>query len=224
MDRLPGRGDGGGQWLTHEFARQHGHLLRSQFDCIITGIGTVLEDNPRLDVRGLNVPRQPHLVVVDSRLDMPLEARLFSTLGQGDQARQILIYTAQQGHAEKRLALQALGAQLVDMPGPVGKVDLLGLLRDLAQREINELHVEAGHKLNGSLIRAGLVDEFLLYLSPQLLGPGQGMANLPVLTDLNASVKLAFHSVERIGPDLRLLLRRDPSPNSGAGRGPGPSD
>jgi diaminohydroxyphosphoribosylaminopyrimidine deaminase/5-amino-6-(5-phosphoribosylamino)uracil reductase len=97
---------------------------------------------------------------------------------------------------------------VIDCAGPGGKVDLSAMLRDLARREINELHVEAGHKLNGSFIREGLVDEFLIYLAPQLLGSGQGMANLPVLTVLSESVKLAFHAVDRVGPDLRLLLRR----------------
>lgn len=199
--------NGQSQWITSEAARTDGHAWRARACAVLTGIGTVLEDNPRLDVRGLNAPRQPHLVVVDSRLEIPLDARLFSTLGQGDQARQIWIYTATPGNEEKRQALLALGATVIDMPGPGGKVDLAALLHDLGQREINELHVEAGHKLNGSWIREGLVDEFLLYLAPQMLGPGQGMANLPALTDLNAALQLSFHSVDRVGPDLRLLLR-----------------
>lgn len=199
--------NGQSQWITSEAARTDGHAWRARACAVLTGIGTVLEDNPRLDVRGLNAPRQPHLVVVDSRLEIPLDARLFSTLGQGDQARQIWIYTATPGNEEKRQALLALGATVIDMPGPGGKVDLAALLHDLGQREINELHVEAGHKLNGSWIREGLVDEFLLYLAPQMLGPGQGMANLPALTDLKAALQLSFHSVDRVGPDLRLLLR-----------------
>ena len=200
--------NGQSQWITSEPARTDGHAWRARACAVLTGIGTVLEDNPRLDVRGHHTPRQPHLVIVDSRLETPLNARLFETLGQGDQARQIWIYTAAQGLNEKRTALENQGATVIDMPGPGGKVDLAAMLRDLAQREINELHVEAGHKLNGSFIREGLVDEFLVYLAPQLLGPGQGMANLPVLQDLSGAVRLAFHAVERIGPDLRLLLRR----------------
>ena len=199
--------NGQSQWVTSEAARTDGHAWRARACAVLTGIGTVLEDDPRLDVRGLNAPRQPHLVIVDSRLETPLNARLFNTLGQGDQARQILIYTAATENTEKRQALQAQGACVIDMPGPGGKVDLFALLRDLGQREINELHVEAGHKLNGSWMREGLVDEWLLYLAPQWLGPGQGMANLPALTDLNSALKLTFHTVDRIGPDLRLLLR-----------------
>jgi diaminohydroxyphosphoribosylaminopyrimidine deaminase/5-amino-6-(5-phosphoribosylamino)uracil reductase len=200
--------NGQSQWITSEPARSDGHAWRARACAVLTGIGTVLEDNPRLDVRGHDVLRQPHLVIVDSRLETPLDARLFETLGTGDLTRKIWIYTAATGADSKRQALEKIGATVIDMAGPHGKVDLAAMLLDLARREINELHLEAGHKLNGSFIREGLVDELLLYLSPQLLGPGQGMANLPTLTDLSGSVKLAFHAVDRIGPDLRLLLRR----------------
>ena len=200
--------NGQSQWITSPEARTDGHVWRARACAILTGIGTVLEDDPQLNVRGFDVPRQPHLVVVDSRLDMPLNARLLKTLGEGEQARQIWVYTATDTQAEKRAALQAMGVTVINMPGPGGKVDLAAMLRDLARREINELHIEAGHKLNGSFIRAGLVDEVVLYLAPQLLGPGQSMANLPSLTSLSDAVKLAFHSVDRIGPDLRLVLRR----------------
>jgi diaminohydroxyphosphoribosylaminopyrimidine deaminase/5-amino-6-(5-phosphoribosylamino)uracil reductase len=204
--------NGQSQWITGPEARADGHAWRARACAILTGIGTVLEDDPLLNVRGLEVPRQPHLVVVDSRLDMPLNAKLLDTQGTGEQARQIWIYSAtapqDAQHADKRAALIARGVTLIDMPGPGGKVDLAAMLRDLAQREINELHLEAGNKLNGSFIREGLVDEYLVYIAPQLLGPGQGMANLPALTALSDAVKLAFHAVDRIGPDVRLLLRR----------------
>ena len=110
--------------------------------------------------------------------------------------------------ADKRAALGARGVQVIDCAGPGGKVDLAAMLRDLARREINELHVEAGFKLNGSFMREGLVDEWLLYMAPQWLGPGQGMANLPALSGLDEALKLRFHAVDRVGQDLRLLLRR----------------
>jgi diaminohydroxyphosphoribosylaminopyrimidine deaminase / 5-amino-6-(5-phosphoribosylamino)uracil reductase len=203
--------NGQSQWITGPEARADGHAWRARACAILTGIGTVLEDDPQLNVRGLAAPRQPHLVVVDSRLEMPLKAKLLDTQGTGEQARQIWIYTAadptESEQANKRAALNTLGAQVIDMPGPGGKVDLAAMLRDLARREINELHVEAGHKLNGSFIRDGLVDEYLIYMAPLLLGSGQGMANLPTLSVLSDAVKLAFHTADRIGPDLRLLLR-----------------
>lgn len=200
--------NGQSQWITGPVARSDGHAWRARACAILTGIGTVLEDDPQLNVRGMDTPRQPHLVVVDSRLDMPLNAKLLDTQGTGDQARQIWIYTATTENLDKRAALTGRGVTVLDCPGPGGKVDLAAMLRDLARREVNELHVEAGHKLNGSFIREGLVNEFLVYLAPQLLGPGQGLANLPALTELSNAVQLAFHAVDRIGPDLRLLLRR----------------
>ncbi len=204
--------NGQSQWITGPEARADGHAWRARACAVLTGIGTVLEDDPQLNVRGLDVPRQPHLVVVDSKLELPMNAKLLDTLGAGEQARQILVYTAANpldpSLSDKRAALTAKGVTVIDLPGSGGKVDLPALLRDLARREINELHVEAGYKLNGSLVREGLVDEFLLYMTPQLIGPGQGMANLPALTALSQSVKLAFHRVDRMGPDLRLLLRK----------------
>jgi diaminohydroxyphosphoribosylaminopyrimidine deaminase/5-amino-6-(5-phosphoribosylamino)uracil reductase len=201
--------NGQSQWITSATARTDGHAWRARACAILTGIGTVLEDDPLLNVRGVDTHRQPHLVVVDSRLDMPLSAKLLETQGAGEQARQIWIYTATIAHSDKRVALTQRGVTVIDCPGPGSKVDLAAMLRDLARREINELHLEAGHKLNGSFIREALVDEFLVYLAPQLLGPGQGLANLPMLTELSGAVQLAFHAVDRIGPDLRLLLRRD---------------
>ena len=200
--------NGQSQWITGPEARADGHAWRARACAVLTGIGTVLEDDPLLNVRGVNTPRQPHLVVVDSRLDLPLNARLLDTLGEGNQARQIWVYTATQDRAEHRADLQARGVQVIDCPGPGGKVDLAAMLRDLARRQINELHVEAGFKLNGSFMREGLVDEWLVYMAPQWLGPGQGMANLTEITALSEAQQLHFEAVDRVGADLRLRLRR----------------
>jgi len=199
--------NGQSQWITGPEARRDGHAWRARACAVLTGIGTVLEDDPQLNVRGFDVPRQPHLVVVDSRLDLPLTARLLDTLGSGEQARQIWVYTATAGRHEQRTALQARGVQVIDCAGPGGKVDLQAMLCDLARREVNELHVEAGFKLNGSFMREGLVDEWLLYQAPQWLGPGQGMANLPTMERLGDALRLRYHAVDRLGEDLRLLLR-----------------
>jgi len=196
--------NGASQWITSEAARTDGHAWRARACAVLTGIGTVLSDDPKLDVRLVETPRQPHLVIVDSRLETPLDAALFMP------GRKVLIYAAVQ-NIPVQAALEARGATVIYKPGMApgteSKVDLAAMLRDLGSREINELHVEAGHKLNGSFIRDGLVDEFLVYLAPKLLGLGSGMAHFGPLTQLSDAVELRFHSVEPVGPDLRLLAR-----------------
>jgi diaminohydroxyphosphoribosylaminopyrimidine deaminase/5-amino-6-(5-phosphoribosylamino)uracil reductase len=191
---------GQSQWITSAEARADGHRWRARAGAVLTGIGTVLDDDPRLDVREAPTSRQPHVVVVDSRLQTPPQAALFGP----DRVR--LVYAAVDD-AARRAALEARGATLVLLPGPGGKVDLPALLRDLAGREVNELHVEAGHKLNGSLVREDLVDEFLVYLAPKLLGQGRGMAQFGPLEGLDQAVGLEFRSVDRVGTDLRVLAR-----------------
>ncbi|HEY0824353.1 MAG TPA: RibD family protein, partial [Ramlibacter sp.] len=174
---------------------------RARAGALLTGIGTVLDDDPRLDVRLASVGRQPPLVVVDSRLQTPPDAALFAVA-----QRPVWIYAAE-AHPQAQAALAARGATVTHLPGPGQKVDLAALLRDLAGRGVNELHVEAGFKLNGSLLREGLVDEFLVYLAPSLLGPGQGMVNIGPLSALDQAVALEFTGVERVGADLRVLAR-----------------
>ncbi|MBA3593844.1 MAG: bifunctional diaminohydroxyphosphoribosylaminopyrimidine deaminase/5-amino-6-(5-phosphoribosylamino)uracil reductase RibD [Pseudomonadota bacterium] len=192
--------NGTSQWITSDAARADGHAWRARSCAVLTGIGTVLEDNPRLDVRLVEMPRQPHLVVVDSRLETPLDALLFTP------QRTIYIYAAVKND-EKKAALEARGATVIYQPGANGKVDLAAMLRDLARREVNEVHVEAGHKLNGSLIREGLVDEFVVYLAPKWIGQGAGMASFGPITELSQAVELDFRSTEQLGPDLRIVAR-----------------
>jgi diaminohydroxyphosphoribosylaminopyrimidine deaminase/5-amino-6-(5-phosphoribosylamino)uracil reductase len=167
---------------------------------VLTGIGTVLDDNPRLDVREVATERQPDVVVVDSQLQLPLDANLWMP------GRRCFVYCAV-ARDERRAALEALGATVICLPNRLGKVDLPSLLRDLGERGINELHVEAGHKLNGSFVREELVDELLVYLAPRLLGEGARMANLGPLSALADGVALEFKSTEMLGPDLRLVAR-----------------
>ena len=201
--------NGQSQWITGPEARADGHAWRARACAILTGIGTVLEDNPLLDLRLSphtdSPPRMPHLVIVDSRLDTPLDARLFEhTRPDSATPRQVWIYAAID-NPDKRAALEAKGAHVSLLPNPQGKVDLEALLHDLARREVNELHVEAGHKLNGSLIREGCVDEVLLYLAPQMLGLGQGMAQWGPLDNLSQALRLEFKETSLIGKDLRVL-------------------
>ncbi|MDO8456402.1 MAG: bifunctional diaminohydroxyphosphoribosylaminopyrimidine deaminase/5-amino-6-(5-phosphoribosylamino)uracil reductase RibD [Burkholderiaceae bacterium] len=200
LDGTTALDNGQSQWITSPEARADGHAWRARASAVLTGIGTVLQDNPRLDVRAVQTPRQPHLVVVDSRLQTPLDAHLFIP------GRACLIYAAVPDEA-KKMALEARGATVVMLPDAHGKVDLAAMMKDLGTREINELHVEAGSKLNGSLIRAGLVDEFLIYLAPKLLGPGQGMASFGPLQSLSGAVELEFKSTDRVGVDLRVVAR-----------------
>ena len=196
--------NGASQWITSPEARADGHAWRARACAILTGSGTVLADNPRLDVRALATPRQPQVVVVDSRLQTPPDALLFAA------QRSVLIYTSNSQEPtflHRQAALQGRGAVVVALPGLDGRVDLAAMLRDLGQRGINELHVEAGQRLNGALLRAGLVDELLLYLAPLLLGSGRGMSDLGPLDALAQGQALEFGPVERIGNDLRLLAR-----------------
>ena len=192
--------NGQSQWITGDAARTDGHAWRARSSAVLTGIGTVLADDPRLDVRLIQTSRQPHAVIVDSKLETPLDAHIFIA------GRALFIYASTQNDAKKS-ALEALGATVIYMPGEAGKVDLPAMLRDLAKREVNELHVEAGHKLNGSFIRENLVDEFLVYLAPKLLGAGQGMASFGPLQHLSEASQLQFLSTEMVGNDLRIRAR-----------------
>jgi len=192
--------NGASQWITSAEARADGHAWRQRASAVLTGIGTVLEDNPRLDVRLVATARQPLRVIVDSRLQTPADARILDAPGE------VLIYTAA-GDATREAALRGRGAALVPMAADHGKVDLAALLADLAQRGINELHVEAGHKLNASLLREGLVDELLVYLAPKLLGIGREMAAFGPLSTLAEALEFEFMQVDRIGSDLRILAR-----------------
>lgn len=205
LDGTSALGNGESQWITGENARADGHAWRARACAVLTGIGTVLQDDPRLDVRLPGITRQPHLVLVDSDLNTPLAARLFEPVA-GGLPRQVWIYHAALD-PKKQVALQERGALLTHMPGASNKVDLHTMLRDLGKREVNELHVEAGHKLNGSLLREGLVDELLVYLAPRLLGSGAGMSSFGPLQRLQDGIELNFTSVDRMGDDLRILAR-----------------
>ncbi len=192
--------NGASQWITSHEARADGHAWRARASAVLTGIGTVRDDNPRLDVRAVPTASQPDVVIVDSRLETPPDANLFQP------GRRLVIYGVVPD-PQRQSALAAGGAEVVLLPGPGGKVDLTAMLRDLAARGVNELHVEAGHKLNGSLVREGLVDELLVYLAPRLIGLGREMAHFGPLADLAAAVPLEFMSSERVGPDLRVVAR-----------------
>jgi diaminohydroxyphosphoribosylaminopyrimidine deaminase/5-amino-6-(5-phosphoribosylamino)uracil reductase len=191
--------NGRSQWITSQPARDDGHWRRARACAVQTGIGTVLEDDPQMTVRAVDTPRQPQRIVIDSRLQISPDARILQGGGT--------LIVAAQPDAGKEALLRARGAEVLMMPNAGGKVDLPALLRELGRRQVNELHVEAGFKLNGSLLREGCVDELLLYLAPTLLGDAQGLFDLPMLDDLAGQRRLAFHQVKQVGPDLRILAR-----------------
>ena len=189
--------DGPSQWITGEAARRDGHAWRRRASAVLTGIGTVLADDPRLDVRWVPTPVQPQRVVVDSQWRLPPSARLLQgpgpvlVVGAGDPLK-----------APPELA--ASGATLLHVPGLDGRVDLRAMLQQLAARGFNELHVEAGAVLNGALLRAGLVDELLLYMAPRLVGPGRPMALWPALSTLSNAIDFKLVDVQQLGDDLRI--------------------
>jgi diaminohydroxyphosphoribosylaminopyrimidine deaminase / 5-amino-6-(5-phosphoribosylamino)uracil reductase len=200
LDGTTALANGQSQWITSPEARADGHAWRARSCAVLTGIGTLLQDDPQLDVRLVQTPRQPYRIIVDSLLQTAPGANIFKAGGP------VWIYCATRDTA-KEAALLATGATVSCLPDINGKVDLAEMMMDLARREINELHIEAGSKLNGSLIRAGLVDEFLLYLAPKLLGPGQGMASFGPLQLLSEALELQFQSADRVGQDLRVVAR-----------------
>ena len=198
LDGQTALSNGVSQWITSSAARQDGHAWRARACAVLTGIGTVLEDDPLLNVRDVDTPRQPTLVIVDSKLETPLTAKLWQT------QREVWIYCAQED-ADRKAALEAKGAHVRSLPNAQGKVDLRAMQKDLGQRNINEVHIEAGFKLNGSLLAIGVVDELLVYLAPLLLGQGLGMANLGPFETLSQALKLHIQNVTPIGDDIRLI-------------------
>jgi len=201
LDGRTALANGASQWITGVEARTDGHAWRQRASAVLTGVGTVREDNPRLDVRLVETPRQPLRVIVDSRLDTPPAARILDAPGS------VLIFAAQ-ADAAREAALSARGAEIAYATGAgSGKVDLPAMLTALAERGVNELHVEAGHKLNGSFVREGLVDEFLIYLAPTLMGLGRELAAFGPLERMEDRLALRFVSVTPIGDDLRILAR-----------------
>ena len=200
LDGRTALSNGRSQWITGEAARRDGHHFRARACALLTGIGTVKDDDPQLDVRHVQTPRQPLKVLVDSRLEVPEGARIL--------ARGPVLVAAARGDHSKAEALRARGVEVLMLPNPHGKVDLPELVRELGRRGMNEVHVEAGTRLNGSLLREGCVDELLVYLAPSVIGDtGLGMFSLPEITDLEQKVPLSIRDVSRVGEDIRVIAR-----------------
>ena len=192
--------NGVSQWITGEDARRDAHRWRARSCAVLTGIGTVRDDDPQLNVRAVATERQPLRVVVDARLDTPLNARL---LDGGP-----VLIAAAVDNPERIAAPQRRGADVVVLPNDGGKVDLNALMLELGRRGLNEVTAESGFKLNGSLLREGCVDEIVLYLAPFLVGDAaRGLFNLPALSALADKRPLNIRDVRMVGQDLRILAR-----------------
>ena len=201
---------GESQWITGPLARADGHHWRAQACAILTGVGTVIEDDPRLNVRDVNTTRQPIKIIIDSHLAIPLNAQIFTTEASGV----MIVYAAANSHEQQQKAaeLTARGVELIAIPNTGGKVDLTKLFSILATKyAMNEIHVEAGFKLNGSLLREDCVNELLLYLAPRFLGEGLGMAQVDQPTHLSQDLMgNDWRIIDQtlFYPDLRLRLMK----------------
>jgi diaminohydroxyphosphoribosylaminopyrimidine deaminase/5-amino-6-(5-phosphoribosylamino)uracil reductase len=201
LDGRTALANGASQWITGELARKDGHRWRARSCAVMAGIGTLQADNPRLDVRHVQSTRQPVRIVVDRNLEIPLSARIL-------EGGNVLVFSAR-ADREKMRSLAQSGAEVVVLPDPSGKVDLPGMLQELGRREMNEILVESGYRLNGALLRAGVVDELIIYLAPHLLGDAaRGMFDLGELTALEQRVRLEVRDMRQLGPDLRIMARR----------------
>ncbi len=188
--------NGRSQWITSQVARDDGHAWRARACAILTGIGTVRDDDPQLNVRAVPTTRQPRRVVIDSRLEIDLNAKVLQGGGTW--------IACAERNPDKEALLNDAGHEILFVPNARGKVDLAALMQELGRRGINEVHAEAGFKLNGSLVREQIADELLLYLAPSILGDAQGMFDLAALSDLQGTVHLAWHECVQVGSDLRL--------------------
>jgi diaminohydroxyphosphoribosylaminopyrimidine deaminase/5-amino-6-(5-phosphoribosylamino)uracil reductase len=192
--------NGVSQWITGPQARADGHHWRARSCVVLTGMGTVLADDPRLNVREVDTPRQPRKAVVDGRFVIPEDARLLD-------GTEVLVFTAKSDPAKaERLARKNVKTLLMPGADPL-RVDLPGMMRWLGEHEVNEVHVETGAGLSGALLSAGCVDELLAYLAPVLLGDAQGMVRLPALDSLDAAQRFEFIETLPVGADVRLRAR-----------------
>ena len=200
LDGRTALSNGESQWITGPAARADGHHWRARSCVVLTGAGTVLADDPMLNVREVSTPRQPVRAVIDTGLQIPEKARLFD-------GSPVWVFTASEDPVKAR-RLADRNVQVIRMPLDNDRVHLPSVMRWLGEHDINEVHVEAGSVLSGALLQAGCVDQLLAYLAPTLLGTGRPIAELPVLKSLEQGLRFEFHDAVGVGADIRLLARR----------------
>ena len=197
LDGRTALASGESRWITGAAARADGHGWRARACAVLTGIGTVLHDDPRLNVREVTTARQPLRVIVDRLADTPPRARIL------ENGNALLVTAGARNEA------WPAGAETLALPGADGRIDLVAMMRELAARGMNEVHVEAGAKLNGALLRARLIDELVVYIAGAVIGdPARGMFEFPApLASLSQRIDVEWTSIDRIGDDLRVIAR-----------------
>jgi len=207
LDGRTALANGASQWITGEAARRDVQRWRARSSAVMTGIGTVLADDPALTARPDDLAidvRQPQRVVLDTSLRTPPAAKTLALPGD------VLVFAGageDSGQAARRRALEAAGAVVETVAAP-GRLDLAAVVARLAAREINSVWLEAGPTLAGAMLAAGLVDELILYLAPCLLGSdARGLFDLPALERLEDRHALDVSSVRQLGEDLRICAR-----------------
>ncbi|MCP5158133.1 MAG: bifunctional diaminohydroxyphosphoribosylaminopyrimidine deaminase/5-amino-6-(5-phosphoribosylamino)uracil reductase RibD [Gammaproteobacteria bacterium] len=202
LDGRTALNSGESQWLTGEAARQDVQRFRARSSAILTGIGTVLIDDPGLNVRLPEVTRQPTRVILDTELRTPPTARILQAPGS------VLIFTAIADPAAQA-PLQAVGAEIIVMPRLEWELHLREVMAELTRRECNEIHVECGSTLAGALLQADLVDELVVYMAPLLLGDkARGLFQLPELARMSERTELEILEMRAVGRDWRITLRK----------------
>jgi diaminohydroxyphosphoribosylaminopyrimidine deaminase/5-amino-6-(5-phosphoribosylamino)uracil reductase len=207
VDGRTAMASGESRWITGTAARRDVHRLRARSSAIMTGVETVLADDPLLTVRAedsaVESMRQPLRVILDSRLRTPGTARLLGMPGS------TLLLTAVT-NAEKKARLLRPGVEVVTLPLQAGRLDLQAVLHYLGTREVNEVHLEAGATLCGALLQAGLIDELVIYMAPHLMGDtARGLLTLPGLVSMDQRVPLSISDIRAVGEDWRITATVD---------------
>ena len=205
MDGKTALQSGESQWITSEPARMDAHKLRARSSAILTGVGTVLRDDPRMTARVDGVERQPLRVVLDSRLSTPMDAKILHEPGN------VLLITTDESFeddSDYQSAYQSKNVEVITLERKHGMIDIQAVMAELGKREVNELMLEAGAFLSGSMLKQGLVDECVIYMSPDLLGSeSRGMFDIPGISQLSQRINFNFHDIRRVGRDCRITLR-----------------
>jgi diaminohydroxyphosphoribosylaminopyrimidine deaminase / 5-amino-6-(5-phosphoribosylamino)uracil reductase len=204
LDGRTALSNGVSQWITGEPARADGHAFRARACAVLAGSGTVMSDNPLLNVRHVAVAKQPLRIVIDPRGKLRADLNIIRSASE-----EVPVLVVNGGRINEYLAKTAPQVQLLSLPDVNGRIDLHALLRELGNRKINELHLEAGARLTGAFLQADAVDELLIYLAPTLFGPlANEMFTLPELLEIPAAQKWKFFDVKSVGEDVRLRLRK----------------